>query len=54
MLLCISGYICWRLRFPGEVGMVPPIRIVCVAVWGIGWWFVLTHNIGLFSYHIPH
>ena len=21
----------------GEVGMVPPIRIVCVVVWGIGW-----------------
>ena len=29
--------------------MVPLIRIVCDAVWGTGWWLVLTNNIGLFS-----
>ena len=29
--------------------MVPPIRIVRLAVWGIGWWLVLSHSIGLFS-----
>ena len=33
--------------------MVSPIRVICVDVWGIGWWLVLAHNIGLFSHHIP-
>ena len=23
--------------------MVPPIGIICIAVWGIGWWLVLAH-----------
>ena len=23
-----------------------------VAIWGSGWWLVLTHNIGLFNHHI--
>ena len=34
--------------------MVPPIGIICVVVWGICWWLVLAHSIGLFSHHIPH
>ena len=34
--------------------MVPPVRIVCVAVWGSGWWLVLAYSIGLFSHHIPY
>ena len=33
--------------------MVPPVR-VGVAIWGIGWWLVLTDNIGMLSHHIPH
>ena len=49
-----QGYICWRLWFPREVRMVPLIGIICVVVWGIGWWLVLAHSIGLFSYHLPH
>ena len=54
LLLCTRGYICWRLWFPRDVRMVSPIGIICVAVWGIGWWLVLAHNIGLFSHHVPH
>ena len=53
MLLCSRGYISWRLLFPKDVGMVPPIRIVSVVVWGIGCWLVLTHCIGLLSLHVP-
>ena len=34
--------------------MVPLIGIICVVVWGIGWWLVLAHNIGVFSHHIPY
>ena len=32
--------------------MVPLIKIVCIVVWGSGWWLVLSHSIGLFSHHI--
>ena len=34
--------------------MVSPIGIICVVVWGIGWWLVLVHSIGLFSHHVPY
>ena len=34
--------------------MVPPVRVIGVTIWGSGWWFVLAHNIGLFSHHIPY
>ena len=34
--------------------MVSLVRVICVVVWGIGWWLVLAHGIGLFSHHIPH
>ena len=30
--------------------MVSPVRVICVAVWGIGWWLVLAHSIGLFNH----
>ena len=48
------GHIWWRLWLPGEVRMVPPVRVIGVAIWGNGWWLVLTHNIGMFSHHIPY
>ena len=22
--------------------MVPPVRVICVAIWGSGWWLVLA------------
>ena len=25
--------------------MVSPVRVICVVVWGIGWWLVLAHSI---------
>ena len=34
--------------------MVPPVRVLGVAIWSSGWWLVLAQNIGLFSYHIPY
>ena len=40
-MLCSRGYVWGRLWFPGEVRMVPPIRIICVAIWGIGRWLML-------------
>ena len=53
-VVCTRGYICWRVWLLGKVRMVSLVRVICVAVWGIGWWLVLAHKIGLFSYHIPH
>ena len=47
-------HIWWRFWLPGEVRMVPPVRIVCIVVWGSGWWLVLAHSIGLFSHQIPY
>ena len=34
--------------------MVSLVRVICVAVLGIGWWLVLAHNIGMLSHQIPH
>ena len=34
--------------------MVPPVRVMGVSIWGIGWWLVLTHNIGMLCHHIPY
>ena len=34
--------------------MVPPVRVIGVSIWGIGWWLVLTHNIGMLNLHIPN
>ena len=40
MLLCSRGHIWWRLWFPGEVRVVPPIRVICVSIRSSGWWLV--------------
>ena len=34
--------------------MVSLVRVISVAIWGIGWWLVLTQNIGMLSHHIPY
>ena len=34
--------------------MVPPVRVIGVAIWGNGWRLVLTHNIGMLIHHIPY
>ena len=34
--------------------MVPLVRVISVAIRVIGWWLVLTHNIGMISQHIPY
>ena len=34
--------------------MVPLVRVIGIAIWGIGWWLVLAYNIGVLSHHIPH
>ena len=34
--------------------MVPPVRVVGIAIWGIGWWLVLIYNIGMLSHYIPY
>ena len=33
--------------------MVPPVRVIGVAIWGSGWWLVLVHIIDLFNHDIP-
>ena len=33
--------------FPREIGVILPIRIVCITVWGIRLWLVLAHGIGM-------
>ena len=35
------------IRFPGEIGVIFPIGIVCVTVWGIRLWLVLAHDISM-------
>ena len=47
-------HIWWRLWLPREVMMVPPIRVIVVAICGSGWCLVLTHNIGMLTHHIPY
>ena len=32
-----QGVYILEVLFPREVRMVPPIEIICVAIWGIGW-----------------
>ena len=44
----------WRFGFPGEVRMVPPVRVIGVAILGSGWWLVLTQNISMLSHYIPY
>ena len=34
--------------------MVPPIKVIGVAIWGSDWWLLLTQNIGMLSHHIPY
>ena len=34
--------------------MAPLVRVINVAIWGSGWWHVLTHNIGMLNHHIPY
>ena len=29
------GYIRWRFRLPGKVGMIPLVRIIGVTIWSI-------------------
>ena len=53
MLSCTRGYISWRVCLPREIRVVPPIRVVCITVWGIGWWLVLADDIGMICHHIP-
>ena len=36
------------IGFPGKIGMILPIGIVCITVWSIGLWLVLTYDIGMF------
>ena len=54
LLLCSKRHIWRRFWLPGEVRMVPPVRVIGVSIWGNGWWLVLTHNIGMLSHHIPY
>ena len=35
------------IRFPGEIGVILPIVIICITVWGIRLWLVLAHGIGM-------
>ena len=35
------------IRFPGKVGVILPIGIICITVWGIRLWFILAHGIGM-------
>ena len=37
LLLCTWGNIRWRIRLPGEVGVVLPVGIIGVAILGISW-----------------
>ena len=54
LLLSSRGHIWWLFWLPGEVWVVPPVRVVGIAVRGSGWWLILAHSIGLFSQHIPY
>ena len=43
------GHIDRRIGFPGEIRVIPPIRIVGITIRGIGlWWLVLTYGICIF------
>ena len=42
----------WRhigrgIRFLGEIGVILPIGIICITVWGIRLWLILAHDIGM-------
>ena len=54
MVVAGKRNIWWRLWFPGEVRVVPPVRVICVVVRNSGWWLVWAHIIGLFSHHISY
>ena len=43
-----------RFWLPGEVRMVPPVKVIGIAIWGIGWWLVLIYIIGMLSHYIPY
>ena len=40
------GHISSVIRFLGEIGVILPIGIVCITVWGIRLWLVLAHQRG--------
>ena len=54
MLSCTRGNISWQVWLPREIRMFPPIRVICITVWGIGLWLVLAHGIGMLYHHIPY
>ena len=49
-----QGGIHGRFWLPGDIRMVSSVKVIGVAIWGSGWWLILTHNIGLFRHHIPY
>ena len=36
------------IRFPGEIGVILPIGIVGITIWGNRLWLVLTYGISMF------
>ena len=34
--------------------MVPPVRVIGISIWGIGWGLVLIYNIGMLNHYIPY
>ena len=47
MLFGTKRHIRRGIRFPGEIGVILPIGIICITVWGIRLWLVLAHGIGM-------
>ena len=41
----------WLTR---EIRLVPPIRIMCIVIWDIGWRLALTNKIGLIREHLSY
>ena len=49
-----QGHISRGIWLPREIRVVPPIGIICIAIWGIGWRFSLTNKIGLIREHLSY
>ena len=47
MLFGTRGHISKGIRLPREIGVILPIGIICITVWGIRLWLVLAHDIGM-------
>ena len=54
MLFSTRGHISRGIRLPRVIRVVPPIGIICIAIWGIGWRFALTNKIGLVKEHLSY